>query len=132
MNQEYEHFWWIFKSVNNIKNRLKSLFTPYRNFYSVHMVSKSPKILKSILKKINIHSGLNFEWFHETLYIFFFLYGSAPRFYDCHVIKIFWQILKYFLNFKTKKMFSYTWELFRIRNKNVNKFFVKISVGIRS
>ena len=26
------------------------------------------------------------------------------------------------------KNFSYTWDLFRIRNKNVNKFFVKISV----
>ena len=41
-----------------------------------------------------------------------------------------WQILKYFLDFKTKKNFSYTWEHSGARNKNVNKFFVKISVGM--
>ena len=59
---------------------------------------------------------------------FYFLYERVTRFYDRNVI-IFWQILKYFLHFKTNNNFSYTWDLYRIRNKNINKYFFKISVG---
>ena len=69
-----------------------------------------------------------FQMVPRNLVYFCFLYERVPRFYDCHVIKFFWQILKYFLDFKTNKNFSYTWDLFRIRNKNVNNYFVKIYV----
>ena len=48
------------------------------------------------------------------------------EFPDCHLIK-FWQTLKHFLDFKSKKNFFYTWEHSSTRNQNVNKFFVKIS-----
>ena len=68
----------------------------------------------------NIYSGLNFEWFHKTLYIFVSYMIEFPYFW-LSLFKFFWQILKYFLDFKTKKKFSCTWELFRIRNRNVNK-----------
>ena len=40
---------------------------------------------------------------------------------DCHFIKFFWKILKYFLDFKTKKNFFCTWEHSDPRNQNVNK-----------
>ena len=58
-----------------------------------------------------IQSVLDYKWFHETLYIFGFLYKRVPRFYECHVFKFFWQIFIYFLDFKTIKNFSYTWEI---------------------
>ena len=51
----------------------------------------------------------------RNLVYFCFLCERVSRFFDSHVIDFFWQILKYFLDFKTKK----------------NKFFVKISVGFR-
>ena len=72
---------------------------------------------------------LKFRMVSRNLVYFRFLWERVSRFFNFHVTKFFWQILKYFLDFKTKKNFSYTWDLFRIRNKNVNKFFVKISVG---
>ena len=69
-------------------------------------------------------------FFVHPLY-FYFLYERAPRFYDYHVIKFFWQILKHFLDFETKKNFSYTWEHSGARNKNVNKFLLVSDVPIR-
>ena len=42
-------------------------------------------------------------------------------------MKFFWKILKYFLDFKTKKFF-YTWEHSDAINQNVNKFVIRISV----
>ena len=42
----------------------------------------------------------------------------------------FWQISKYFLDFKTKKNFFYTWEQSDTINQKLNKFVVKISVDL--
>ena len=68
----------------------------------------------------------------NIVYIFFlYIYERAPRFYDCHSIKKFWQILKYFLDFKTKKNLFFTREHSDARNQNVNKFVVRISVEFR-
>ena len=75
---------------------------------------------------INIHSGLDFNQFHETLYNFISNTKEFPDFMTVKLSKFFWQISKYFLDFITNKNFSCTWDLFRKRNKNVNKYFVKI------
>ena len=84
-------------------------------------------------ESINQHSlWLIFRMVSRNLGYFRFLCERVSRFFVCHVIKFFWQILKYFLDFKTKKNFSYTWEHSGARNKNVNKFFVKICVALHT
>ena len=49
-----------------------------------------------------------------------------PNFMTSTLSILLWQILRYFLDFKTNKNFSY---IFRIRKKDVKKYFIKISVA---